>query len=393
MKTSLESYRQSREALLAKIVTELSDDQRFAAAWLTGSYARNDADQVSDLDLQVVVARPYSDVLCLRKEQVSHQTTEERLALFSQFGQPALIHENNNNAPEGGTFTFVLYSDSALMVDWTLIPQANAIRPHSSLLLFDKGNLPVAAPAAPDDLETSKKAVAEIWAFFWMMAAVTIKYIFRGNPAFVSYWLGEMQGMILEIERRLEIAKKTSAIAPSTEVPFGVPDSFSDHVRLHWDLMVTAFQGDISRVTTIMLSRDLSPRPYPESGTTAGNHPASHYGDGEESRREFAKINRYFMQEFAYFAKKLKETPDGDGNLLDHSVLLWGSGMSDSNSHSALDVPYLMVGKGAGLFSGNRHLAAPRGTPLANVMLTVAQKFGAEIDRFGVSTGAFDLNA
>ena len=85
--------------------------------------------------------------------------------------------------------------------------------------------------------------------------------------------------------------------------------------------------------------------------------------------------------------------PDGDGTLLDHSVLLWGSGMSDSNSHSALDVPYLMVGAGAGLFKGNRHIAAPRGTPLANAMLTVGQKFGAEIDRFGVSTGALDLNA
>src|SRR5262249_35476203 len=118
---------------------------------------------------------------------------------------------------------------------------------------------------------------------------------------------------VRELERRLEIAKKTSAGAPSTDVPFGVPDSFSEHVRLHWDLMLTAFQGDISRVTTIMLSRDLSPRPYPESGTTSGNHPASHYGDGIESRREYAKINRYFMQEFAYFVKRLKETPDGDG--------------------------------------------------------------------------------
>ena len=96
---------------------------------------------------------------------------------------------------------------------------------------------------------------------------------------------------------------------------------------------------------------------------------------------------------FGRFLDRLRKTPDGDGTLLDHSVVLWGSGMSDSNSHSALDVPYLMVGRGAGLFSGNRHLVAPRGTPLANPMLTVAQKFGAEIDRFGVSTGALDLNA
>jgi hypothetical protein len=96
---------------------------------------------------------------------------------------------------------------------------------------------------------------------------------------------------------------------------------------------------------------------------------------------------------FGRFLDRLRKTPDGDGTLLDHSTILWGSGMSDSNSHSALDVPYLMVGNGAGQFKGNRHLVAPRGTPLANVMLTVAQKFGAEIDKFGVSTSAFDLNA
>ena len=197
-------YLQSRNVLITSMVNELVNDERLIAAWLTGSYARNEADEVSDLDLNVVVAEPYSQTLCAREEQVSHQTTKERLELFSRFGKPALIHENNNNAPQNGTFTFVLYADSALMVDWTLIPEANAIRPHSSLLLFDKGNLPVAAPPAPEGLEASKKAVAEIWAFFWMMTAITIKYIFRENPVFVTHWLGVLQELILEIERRLE---------------------------------------------------------------------------------------------------------------------------------------------------------------------------------------------
>src|SRR5688572_20238766 len=133
MKSNLESYRQSREVLLTSIVTELSSDERCVAVWLAGSYARNDADEVSDLDIRVVIAEPYSETLCERREQVSHTTTSERLAFFSRFGQPALIHENNNNAPEGGTFTFVLYSDSALMVDWTLMLQRNAERPFQSL--------------------------------------------------------------------------------------------------------------------------------------------------------------------------------------------------------------------------------------------------------------------
>lgn len=200
---SPESYRQGREALLTTIVTELSKDERFAAAWLTGSYARNDADNVSDLDLQVVVAGPDSDVLCLRKEQVSHKTTEERLALFSRFGHPALIHENNNNAPEGGTFTFVLYSDSAIMVDWTLLPQKTAERPFQSLLLFDRANVHVSAPPEPGDLEQSKKSVAEMWAFFWMMTAVTVKYIIRRDGVFVCEWLEHLHGLIHEIERQL----------------------------------------------------------------------------------------------------------------------------------------------------------------------------------------------
>lgn len=203
MKTSLESYRQSRDTLPANIVTELSNDERFAAAWLTGSYSRNESDEVSDLDLTLVVTESYSESLCTRAEQVSQQTTAERLALFSKFGMPALIHENNNNAPEGGTFTFVMYSDSAVMIDWTLIPLGKAKRPYQSQLLFDKANIPISSPPEPEELGQSKKYVAEQWAFFWMMTAITIKYIIREDHVFVAHWLEALHGMIHEIERRI----------------------------------------------------------------------------------------------------------------------------------------------------------------------------------------------
>jgi len=203
MKKSPEAYRKSRDVLLAKLVTELSNDERFAAAWLTGSYGRNDADEVSDLDLNLVVAEPHSESLCTRQVQVSHRTTAERFALFSKFGTPALIHENNNNAPEGGTFTFVLYAEFALMVDWTLIPLVKAKRPYPSQLLFDKANIPIASLPEPEELEQSKKSVVEIWAFFWMMTAITIKYIIRGDNVFVTHWLEELHGLIHEIERRI----------------------------------------------------------------------------------------------------------------------------------------------------------------------------------------------
>jgi len=203
MKNKLEAYAQSREVLLTSIITELSADERCAAAWLTGSYGRKNADQVSDMDITVAIAEPYSDILCTRREQVSHQTTPERHALFSKFGEVALIHENNNNAPEHGTFTFVLYAGSALMIDWVLIPQTHAERPSQSLLLFDKPNIPV-APDESEDPEKNKKAVAEIHAFFWMMTAVTIKYIIRGDLVFVQSWLEVLHKLTREIERRLK---------------------------------------------------------------------------------------------------------------------------------------------------------------------------------------------
>jgi predicted nucleotidyltransferase len=201
--TNMETYREQRDSLLTKITETLSKDERFVAGWLAGSYARNDEDEVSDVDLRVVVAEPYSELLCRRQEQVSHRTTQERFELFNRFGIPALIHENNNNAPEGGTFTLVLYSDSALMIDWVLMPLSRAKRIHPSRLLFDKVSIPV-SPPEPEDKEQSRKYVAEQWAFFWMMTAITIKYILRRDLVFVQNWLEQLHAIIREIERRIE---------------------------------------------------------------------------------------------------------------------------------------------------------------------------------------------
>jgi predicted nucleotidyltransferase len=204
MSNELKAYRQSRATLLRQITENLSGDERFLAAWLGGSYGRNEADEVSDLDLSLVVADAHSKLLCSRQEQVSHRTTTERLEIFRRFGEPALVHENNNNAPKNGTFTFVLYVGSALMIDWVLVPQVNAERPYQSALLFDKGNIPISSPPGPEELEASKKFVAEQWAFFWMMAAITIKYIIRGDSVFVAHWLEELHRINSEIERRID---------------------------------------------------------------------------------------------------------------------------------------------------------------------------------------------
>jgi Streptomycin adenylyltransferase len=203
MKMDLEFYRKQRESLLTEIGEKLSNDERFVAGWLTGSYSRNNTDSLSDVDLRLVVSDKYSASLCTRLEQVSARTSPERYALFSQFGTPALIHENNNNAPEGGTFTFVLYAESAVMIDWVLVPQIKAARSFQSRLLFEKAAIPIEPAPKLEDLEQSKKSVSEMWAFFWMMTAITIKYIHRDDGVFAAEWIEHLHGLIHEIERRL----------------------------------------------------------------------------------------------------------------------------------------------------------------------------------------------
>lgn len=201
MNNSIQKYREGREYLLSQLVETLSKDERFIAAWLTGSYGRNDADAVSDLDLTVVVANQYSERLCRKLEQVSSQTINERLQVFRQFGELAILHENNNNAPEGGTFTFTLYAESHLMVDWILIPHHKASRPFEAHLLFEKSGIPISPVATPESSEQRAKVASERVAFFWMMLAITAKYLIRKDHVFVTQWLEELTRIVHEVER------------------------------------------------------------------------------------------------------------------------------------------------------------------------------------------------
>jgi hypothetical protein len=202
--TTLDSYHDGRNALLSSITEKISKDEHFLAGWLTGGQGKNQADSVSDIDLTVVVREQDSVTLCMRNAPTSAGTSPERQAIFSQSGKPALIHENNNNAPEGGTFTFVLYAESALMVDWTLLPQAVAVRPFRSQLVFEKVDIPVSSPPQPEELTQSKELVAETWAIFWMMTAITVKYIIRGDGVFAAQWIENLTGMVNKIERLVD---------------------------------------------------------------------------------------------------------------------------------------------------------------------------------------------
>ena len=214
----------------------------------------------------------------------------------------------------------------------------------------------------------------------------------RGLGARDRVRLDEYLEHVREIEARIQRAEKQAATEITVPVaPIGIPDSWEEHANVMFDLMAVAFEADLTRVFTFMLNREASQLVFPNLGFNEPWHHVSHHGNAPEKLALLVKLNTWQIELFGRFLQRLQDTPDGDGSLLDHVTVLWGSGMSESNAHSPLDVPYLMVGTGAGAFAGNRHLVAPKGTHLANVMLTVAQRFGCEIDKFGVSTGAFEL--
>jgi uncharacterized protein DUF1552 len=204
--------------------------------------------------------------------------------------------------------------------------------------------------------------------------------------------LNEYLDHVREIEARIQRAEHQATTEIKVpEAPVGVPASFEEHVGVMFELMAVAYEADLTRVFTFMMNREASQVVFPNLGINEPWHHTSHHGNEPEKLAALVKINTWQIELFGRFLDRLRSTPDGDGSLLDHSLILWGSGMSDSNTHSALDVPLLLAGKGNGMMKGDRHLVAPKGTQLANAMLDLAQKWGAEIDRFGVSTGRMEL--
>jgi hypothetical protein len=193
---------------------------------------------------------------------------------------------------------------------------------------------------------------------------------------------------ISELERRIRIAMANSASEPSEDVPFGLPESKHVHYRLMYDLMALAFEGDITRSATFMLGRDLTGISFPESGFNGGWHGTSHHGDKPENVANYAKVNRYHVQNLAYFCEKLKNTPDGDGTVLDHILIYKGSNMGNSHRHAHEKVPVVLVGGIDGTFEGNRHIVFPDNTQrTSNMLLSILHLYGIEQESIGSSTG------
>ena len=207
--------------------------------------------------------------------------------------------------------------------------------------------------------------------------------------------LGDYLDDVREIERRIQKVEAFNASGEARELPaapVGVPDSYEEHVKLMFDLQALAFAADITRAFAFKLSRDVSNRVFPETGVTTGFHIASHHNDREDRILDFAKINKYHVSLLPYFLEKLKNTPDGGSNLLESSLLVYGSPMGNPNVHNHKRCPLLLFGHAGGQLKGGLHLKAPDGTPMANAMLAALQKLGVERSSFGDSTGAMELN-
>ncbi len=201
--------------------------------------------------------------------------------------------------------------------------------------------------------------------------------------------VGEYLDTIREIERRIQLAEKQNAnsslAVPAT--PSGIPEDHREHTKLMFDLMALAFQADITRISTFMMCREVSYRTFPFLGFSESFHPASHHQNNPARLENLTKINTYHVELMSYFLGRLKATPDGDGNLLDHSLILYGSGMSNSNVHNHAPLPVFVAGGAAGNLKGGRHLKYPDDTPMSNLLLSILDKSGVPQDKVGDSTG------
>ena len=196
---------------------------------------------------------------------------------------------------------------------------------------------------------------------------------------------------VREIEQRIQLAEKDSRqFRPDIEKPSGVPVAFADYIKLMFDLQVLAFQADVTRVSTLLFGREASVRTYAEVGVTDPHHPLSHHRNLPENIEKLTKINTYHTSLFAYFLEKMKATKDGDGSLLDHSMIVYGSAIADGNSHSHHDLPVLVAGRGDGQLKPGRHVQYAKGTPMTNLYVTLLDRMNVQTEKLGDSTGKLE---
>jgi hypothetical protein len=205
--------------------------------------------------------------------------------------------------------------------------------------------------------------------------------------------VNEYTDAVRDVERRIQKAEEQRDVQlPAMEAPQGVPPVFEDHLALMLDLQRLAFQSDLTRVISFMIGKEQSARPYPQIGVPEAHHPLSHHDNAPELVAKMSKINRYHAELFSKYLEKLRATPDGDGNLLDHMTILYGSGISNSQRHAPDNLPLLLVGGGAGTHKGGRHIVYKEKPSMANLLVAVMDKMGVPVEKVGGSDGKLQLD-
>ncbi|MBC8001561.1 MAG: DUF1552 domain-containing protein [Opitutaceae bacterium] len=206
--------------------------------------------------------------------------------------------------------------------------------------------------------------------------------------------LDEYLAAVREIELRIEREEKFNqvVVGPEFKKPVGIPskENYANHIRMMYDLMVLAFQTDTTRISTFMVAHDGSNRSYPFIGVSDGHHDLSHHGQNEDKKKKIAQINRFHVEQYAYFLNKLKGIKEGGGSLLDNCMIVYGSGIADGNSHAHHDLPVLLAGRGGGTLTPGRHLKFPKETPMCNLYFSMLSRMGVGVDRFGDSNGKLE---
>ncbi len=311
--------------------------------------------------------------------------------IAKKYGQDTILESIQLGVEEDGNFGncnwgySCAYTNSVSWISPTQ-PLPTEVNPRVAFeRLFGDGG-------SPEERRTGRKQSASILDSVTQEIAFFKKPLGAGDRSRLDTYLENIR----EIERRIKIAMEATVKEPSEEIPFGLPENKNVHYRLMYDLLALAFEGDLTRSATYMLGKDLSGASFPESGFNGGWHGSSHHGDKPENVANYAKMNRYHVQNLAYFADKLSKIPDGDGgSVLDHILIYKGSNMGNSHRHAHVKVPIILLGGIDGKFQGNRHIVFPDNTERhSNMLLSVLHKYGIEkvpaFDASGRRTGEIE---
>lgn len=343
------------------------DHARAGATWLTGVHPKK-----SEISIKAGIS--------------ADQLAAKELSKFTQFGSLELGIESNQLAGGCDSGYSCAYTNTmSWRSDTTPLPVENNPRAIFERLFGDGESTDAAARL--EQLNRQRSILDYVNSSLKRMGGTL-------GPADKAK-LNEYTDAVRDIERRIQKAEQQNAATklPVMERPTAVPDEFEDHVKLVMDLQVLAYQTDMTRVVSLMMAREGSNRPYRNIGISDGHHNMTHHQNDAEKIAKVTKINEVHVRMFAYLLDRLKATPEGNGNLLDNSLIMYGSSISDGNLHTHHDLPIVLAGGGGGQVRGNRHVVYPKDTPLNNLLLSMLETAGVSVETFGDSTGKLDCLA